>query len=160
MTKQNDNTETVDFRFVVTGRPDDIKVLTAKWMRSNKAEVIEFLSQAKKSEIVACDGASPDRIHWAKIESAAFFKYLAEAFGAQIASETGLSPSTTYPVVKEPVPSIPLSTAPPLQPKDPLEPNEDNDDFDDDDFPEFPRKPTISKSGSKSSELEELWSKL
>jgi hypothetical protein len=129
MAKQNDNTETVDFRFVVTGRPDDIKVLTAKWMRSNKVEVIEFLSQAKKSEIVASDGASPDRIHWAKIESAAFFKYLAEAFGAQIAAETGVSSgANNYPAIKESPPSVSRSAAPPLQSQQPLEPDEDDDD--------------------------------
>jgi hypothetical protein len=130
MAKQNDNTEIVDFRFVVTGRPDDIKVLTAKWMRSNKAEVIEFLAQAKKSEIVADAGATPDRIHWAKIESAAFFKYLAEAFGAQIAAETGVSPgANNYPASKESPPSIHQSTATSLQPEAPqTEVDEDDDD--------------------------------
>jgi hypothetical protein len=89
MTEQNDNTETVEIRFVVTGRPDEMKILTAKWMRSNKTEAIEFLAQGKKPDIIASNGASPDRVHWAKIESAAFCKYLTEALSAQIAAEEG-----------------------------------------------------------------------
>jgi hypothetical protein len=134
MAKQNDDTETIDFRFVVTGRSDDIKVLTAKWMRSNKAEVIEFLSQAKKSEIVAGDGASPDRVHWAKIESAAFFRYLAEAYGAQIAADTGASPSTNNSTITAPA-SVPLprSTSTPT-PTEPVKPDPVEDDEDDDEL--------------------------
>jgi hypothetical protein len=92
MAKQNNNTETVEIRFVVTGRPDETKILTAKWMRSNKTEVLEFLAQAKKTEIIADNGATPNRVHWAKIESAAFFKYLAEALSAQIAADTRVLP--------------------------------------------------------------------
>jgi hypothetical protein len=128
MTKPNDNTETIDFRFVVTGRPDDLKVLTAKWMRSNKAEVVEFLSQAKKSEVVASGGTSPDRVHWAKIECIAFFKYLAESFGAQIAAETGAIPLAIKPVAPDPIP-LPRS---PLEPVASTVADGDDDGWDDD----------------------------
>jgi hypothetical protein len=132
MTKPNDNTETIDFRFVVTGRPDDPKVLTAKWMRSNKAEVVEFLSQAKKSEVVACDGASSNRVHWAKVECMSFFKYLAESFGAQIAAETGAIPLAIKPVAPDPIP-LPRSTTPiPLEPVAPSVADGDDDGWDDD----------------------------
>jgi hypothetical protein len=89
MTEQNDNIETVEIRFIVTGRPDEMKILAAKWMRSNKTEAIEFLAQGKKPDIIASNGASPDQVHWAKIESAAFCKYLTEALSAQIAAEEG-----------------------------------------------------------------------
>jgi hypothetical protein len=102
-------------------------------MRSNKAEVIEFLSQAKKSEIVAGDGASPDRIHWAKIESAAFFRYLAEAFGAQIAADTGASPSAINSVITAPA-SLPLPRSVPTSfPLESVKPDAVDGEVDDDD---------------------------
>jgi hypothetical protein len=138
MTKPNDNTETIDFRFVVTGRPDDLKVLTAKWMRSNKTEVVEFLSQAKKSEVVACDGASSNRVHWAKVECMSFFKYLAESFGAQISAETGAIPSVIKPVAFD-SPPLPRSTTPiPPEPVAPKKAAEDDDDWGDEDVDEYP----------------------
>jgi hypothetical protein len=98
MTKQNDNTETVEIRLVVTGRPDEMKILAAKWMRSNKFEALDFLAQGKKPEIIAEEGASLNQIHGAKIESAAFFKYLAAALNAQIAVEKGEVPSMDNPI--------------------------------------------------------------
>ena len=136
MAKQNDNAETVEIRFVVTGRPDEIKILTAKWMRSNKAEVLEFLAQAKKTEIVTENGATPNRIHWAKIESAAFFRYLAEALSAQISADTGLLPGDcSQAVPREFSPRLQTPHVS-LQPKiqvDPEPPLSNSDDFDDDD---------------------------
>lgn len=130
MAKQNDNTETVEIRFVVTGRPDENKILTAKWMRSNKAEVLEFLAQAKKTEIIADNGATPNRVHWAKIESAAFFKYLAEALSAQIAADTGVSPydySQAAPRERFQKVQAPQTFS---EPKESIEFPEDDDDYD------------------------------
>jgi hypothetical protein len=146
MAKQNDNTETVEIRLVVTGRPDEMKVLAAKWMRSNKFEALDFLAQGKKAEIVADAGGTQNQILGAKIESSAFFTYLASALNAQIAVEKGaipevadVSPVAITPVMlpRSPEAQVELSApeqSPPGQPlpsKVPLEP--DDDDWDDDD---------------------------
>jgi hypothetical protein len=132
MTKSNNNTETIDFRFVVTGQPDDLKVLTAKWMRTNKAEVVEFLSQAKKSEVLASGGASPGRVHWAKVECLAFYKYLAESFGAQIAAETGAIPTDIKPVTFDFLPMPRSTTQTNLEPAASNQSVNNDDGWDDD----------------------------
>jgi hypothetical protein len=99
MLKQNDNAETIEIRFIVKGRPDEMKVLAAKWMRSNKFEALDFLLQARKAEIIADEGATRDQIQGAKIESLAFFKYWVEVLTSQIAIGKGMIPEITTPVI-------------------------------------------------------------
>jgi hypothetical protein len=142
MPKQNHNTETVEIRLVVTGRPDDPKLLAAKWMRSNKFEALDFLAQGKKAEIIADSGGTQNQILGAKIESSAFFTYLASSLNAQIAVEKGSIPevANVSPVVITPVmlprsPEEPAELSTPEQsppPGQPLKPDDD-DDWDDDD---------------------------
>jgi hypothetical protein len=146
MTKQNDNTETVEIRLVVKGRPDEMKILAAKWLRSNKFEALDFLAQGRKPEIIA-DNATPHQIHGAKVESAAFYRYLAEALASQIAIERGELPAVadaplisqvpTFtiapPLQPSPLVVLPESSAPEPPPEQSSEPDDD-DDWDDDDF--------------------------
>jgi hypothetical protein len=139
MPKQNPNTETVDFRFVFTDKPDTPRMLAAKWLRSHKTEVLDFLARGMKPEIIADNGASPNQIHGAKVESAAFFRYLAESLGAQIAIDRGELPAVADTPLINQVPAIsPQVSSPspiPLPPSNPKEgtPDNDDDDWDDDD---------------------------
>jgi hypothetical protein len=146
MPKQNHNTETVEIRLVITGRPDDPKLLAAKWMRSNKFEALDFLAQGKKAEIIADGGGTQNQILGAKMESSAFFTYLASALNAQIAVEKGAipevadvslvaTPSASMPVMLTRSPEEPAELSTPEQsppPGQPLKPDDD-DDWDDDD---------------------------
>jgi hypothetical protein len=142
MPKQNHNTETVEIRLVITGRPDDPKLLAAKWMRSNKFEALDFLAQGKKAEIIADGGGTQNQILGAKIESSAFFTYLASSLNAQIAVEKGaipevadVSPVAIAPVTLPRSPEEPAELSTPEQsppPGQPLKPDDD-DDWDDDD---------------------------
>jgi hypothetical protein len=142
MPKQNHNTETVEIRLVVTGRPDDPKLLAAKWMRSNKFEALDFLAQGKKAEIIADSGGTQNQILGAKIESSAFFTYLASSLNAQIAVEKGsipevadVSPVAIAPVMLPRSPEAQVELSTPEQspaPGQPLKPDDD-DDWDDDD---------------------------
>ena len=122
MTKQNDS-ETIEIRLVVTGRTDDIKVRTAKWLRSNKAEALDFLAQGKKAQILAEDNSTPNQIQGARIESAAFHRYMAEAIGAQVAVGRGDFPTgcsySPQPVLftPEPSPSAPIDQPSSLSPQ-------------------------------------------
>jgi hypothetical protein len=97
MLKQNSSTETVDFRFVVTDKTNSARILAAKWLRSHKTEVLDFLSRGFKYEIAGDNDATLNQIHGAKIESAAFFRYMAEALGAQIAIERDDQPAIALP---------------------------------------------------------------
>jgi hypothetical protein len=140
MTKQKDS-ETIEIRLVVTGRSDDIRVQTAKWLRSNKAEALEFLAQAKKPQIISHENGADNQIQGARIESAAFHRYLAEAISAQIAVGRGDFPTGSYTPLISQLPAIipdpPL--APITQSSSPSPQPEDNDDdWDDDD-----EQPTI-----------------
>jgi hypothetical protein len=146
MTKQNDNTETVEIRLVVKGRPDEMKILAAKWLRSNKFEALDFLAQGRKPEIIADNDATPHQIHGAKVESAAFYRYLAEALSTQIAIERGELPAVADAPLISQVPTFTI--APPLlpsplvvlpeplapEPKQSPPPEDEDDDWDDDDF--------------------------
>lgn len=153
MTEQNDNTETVEIRLVVKGRPDEMKILVAKWLRSNKFEALDFLAQGRKSEIMADNGAAPNQIHGAKVESAAFFRYLAEALSAQIAIERGELPAA--PLISQVTAPSPI----PLPSSNSKEETTDADDDWGDDFPEPPEKPAKLMS-AKEKEIEDLMSRL
>jgi hypothetical protein len=147
MAKQNDNTETIEIRLVVTARSDDPKLLAAKWMRSNKFEALDFLAQGKKAEIIADGGGTQNQILGAKVESAAFFTYLASSLNAQIAVEKGsipevadvsplATPSASMPVTLPRSPEVQAELSTPEQsppPGQPLKPDDDDDDWDDDD---------------------------
>lgn len=86
MSKQNDESVSIAVRFIITGRPDDMNVLAAKWLRENRDKAIEFLAEGKKSEILADEGYSPENVSWAKVESAAFHNFRASALSAQLAA--------------------------------------------------------------------------
>jgi hypothetical protein len=139
MPKQNPNTETVDFRFVFTDKPGTPRILAAKWLRSHKTEVLDFLARGMKPEIIADNDATPNQIHGAKVESAAFFRYLAEALGAQIAIDRGELPAVAdAPLISQVLAISPQVSPPsriPLLPTNPKEetPDNDDDDWDDDD---------------------------
>jgi hypothetical protein len=137
MPKKNDNTETIEIRLVVTGRPDEMKVLAAKWFRSNKFEALDFLAQGKKAEIIADGGGNQSQIHGAKIESSAFFAYLASSLNIQIAVEKGVTPEMgASPVTIPPASlshSIPeQSPSPSTKVENPDDDDDDDDDWDDD----------------------------
>ena len=133
MSKQNDESVSIAVRFVITGRPDDIKILAAKWLRENRDKAIEFLAEGKKSEILADEGYPPAKVSWAKVESAAFHNFRAAALSAQLAADNfqyGEKNAIDYHS------SVTVREAGELkQLKQPLEVNEDDndDDFDDDD---------------------------
>lgn len=137
MPKQNPNTETVDFRFVFTDKPDTLRILAAKWLRSHKTEVLDFLVRGMKPEIIADNGATPNQIHGAKVESAAFFRYLAEALAAQIAIDRGELPAVAdVPLIGQvpaQSPQVSALSPIPLQPLSPKEETPDDDNWDDDD---------------------------
>ena len=137
MLKQNVNTETVDFRFVLTDKPGAPRILAAKWLKLHKTEVLDFLTRALKPEIITDNGANPNQIHGAKVESAAFFRYMAEALGAQIAIDRGELPAIDRsPISQIPIPPAQASSPIPLPIPSPKEEtlDEDNDDdnWDDD----------------------------
>jgi hypothetical protein len=144
MQEQNSNTEKVDFRFVATEKPSSPRISAAKWLRSHKTEVLDFLTTAMKHEIIADnDDATPAQIYWAKVESAAFHRYMAEALAAQIAVEKGAIPEVadSSPAIGQllPFPSPPpsrvtLPESPPEQSLAPPPPEDEDDDWDDDDF--------------------------
>jgi hypothetical protein len=92
MNDQDDITETVEIRFVVKGRPGELKILAAKWMQSNKFEALDFLAQARKSEILAGEGEEVSQVQVARIESMAFFRYLMDVLNARIAAQRGEIP--------------------------------------------------------------------
>lgn len=131
MSKKNDELVSIAVRFVITGRPDDINVLAAKWLRENRDKAIEFLAEGKKSEILADERYPPEKVSWAKVESAAFHTFRASALTAQLAADnfhygqSAIDYHSSMTVRK---------AAQVTQPKQPLELNEDDDDdFDDDD---------------------------
>ncbi|MFA9201928.1 MAG: hypothetical protein ACEQSC_00050 [Candidatus Nanopelagicaceae bacterium] len=130
MPKQKPNTETVDFRFTLTDEPGSPKILAAKWLRTRRTEALDFIARGMKPEITAQNGATPHQIHVAKIESAAFHRYMAEALGAQIALERG-----ELPVIADapPVSQVPIiATTPSPQASSLVAPSVDDDDDDDD----------------------------
>jgi hypothetical protein len=164
MPDKNDHTETVEIRLQVTGRPDEMKVLAAKWLRSNKTEVLDFLARGMKPEIIADNDATPSQIHGAKVESAAFFRYMAEALGAQIAIDRGQLPTVADAPLISQVPAEVVKVSSPLPipappPSAKVENPDDDDDWDDDDFPEPPKKSTKPMS-AREKEIEEMLSKL
>lgn len=143
MPKQNDESVSIAVRFIITGRPDDMNVLAAKWLRENRDKAIEFLAEGKKSEILAAEGYPSQSISWAKVESAAFHSFRASALSAQLAAANfhhGEGAASYHPPVtaKESVERSPASPLPLEQPKQLLELSEDNDDdFDDNDDDEM-----------------------
>ena len=129
MSKQNDESVSIAVRFVITGRPDDMNVLAAKWLRENRDKAIEFLAEGKKSEILADQGYPPEKVSWAKVESAAFHTFRASALSAQLAADNFHYGENAIDYHS----SMTARQAAQLkQSKQPVEVNDD-DDFDDDD---------------------------
>ena len=119
----------VDFRFVATIKPNSDRLVAAQWLRSNKLESLDNLVRGWKHEIIADNGATPAQIHAAKVESAAFFRYMAEVLGAQIAIERGELPAAV-PIVAQ---GLITASAPPPPASSPA-PSVDEEEDDDDEF--------------------------
>jgi hypothetical protein len=94
MQDQSSDSETVEVRLTVKGRPDELKIMAARWLKSNKFEALDFLAQARKSEILAEEGSTPHQIQAARLESMAFFRYLTDVLNTRIAAEKGEIPET------------------------------------------------------------------
>jgi hypothetical protein len=165
MQEQNLNTEKVDFRFVATDKPNSPRISAAKWLRSHKTEVLDFLTKAIKHEIISDNEATPAQIYWAKVESAAFHRYMAESLSAQIAVERGEFPTVDV-VASQVQPfatneengkrSPQLSSLDPQEVQPSLPPEDDDNDEDwDDDTLDPPQKSEESKSASKANKTED-----
>jgi hypothetical protein len=92
MTEKTYNT-TIDFLFVRSGQQSEPEMMTLKWIRANKDEVISIISKLKSAELIAANGGTIEQILWAKIDTAQYLAATVKTLELQISVESGVHPS-------------------------------------------------------------------